>query len=1149
MSVVMATVTSPSNRAAGDAPARPLWPTELVFVQAEQTAELAERLTTLARYCRDRHDLELAGVARAINSARNMQPVCAAFVASDLTDLSRRCEALAEHLRTSPRQRVHDPSGSYFEPEPLGISGGLALLFPGEGAQYPGMCADLSRAFPVIGEHLQRIDADVAGDAGPQAISRFFQPPGDLTAERRDELESYLRQVDYAMFSVLTADGVLFDLLTRLGLVPDALAGHSAGELAALAAAGSIDAAADMKTIIGAMRDLGAAEQRSEQAEALLLAAAAPSEKLQAIIAETLPEELAAGPRQAVFVAMDNCPHQAVIVGLTEPMLQVEEALKARKVVCERLPFSRPYHTRLFAPFMGPLTEMFDAVDFAPPKRRVYSCTTARPFPEEPEAIRAMALAHWSSPVEFRKLITQLYDEGIRVFVEAGPRGLLTAFVQDILRGRPLAAIPADLPRRHGVTQLNHLLAQLAVQRVPIDPGYLYAVRSVRALDDPLRAAQPVQEAAAKPRAPRSPKPGAGEVLARHLALMDRFLSDQQLVFQDYLRTRRGPRLPARAPAPVGPAAMPRVAPVALDAWPLAGKLVQHQPGTELLIHRALDLAEDCYADEHTVGGRDISRIRPSQRGLPVMPMTFILEMMSEAACQLVPGMVVSAVSEVQILRWLAFDERRVGTAEIRARRQPEQTQSGVVRIEVAVRDLGLAAESNTVAGATLDAGLVARGTVELAPRYAPAPRVAPPTFQGEQPCRVTLATLYRNLFHGPSFQGVQQLVRFGEEGLAARLEVLPRSQLFRSLPEPRFLIDPVTVDVGMHPAAAWHLEQADQSGRILLPFELKRIEFFGPSPAVGSKMDVYNYIVHASPRQFTHGGEIVHADGSLWCRLTGVKCWRFYLPLCEVNFNGPKDEYFICKSWPEGLPDAVRGNEADVACVRLDPRGDIAQSNMQEAAARVTLCESEMQTFRAARWSNAERTAWLFGAIALKDAARQYWRAHSGEKLFIADLECAADSYGRSSIRLSDGRRPPGFPTVTVATSPTAIVAVATRRAWCGVGLAELPASEDDAPQLDAGEVQVLSAVPGAPETARAWAKAAKLAVRSALGPVLIADLDLLRICAVDPASGVIELELSSRLADVYPEYQGRTLPVHIMQATEQIVAVAVAPAAQDSP
>ena len=89
----------------------------------------------------------------------------------------------------------------------------------------------------------------------------------------------------------------------------------------------------------------------------------------------------------------------------------------------------------------------------------------------------------------------------------------------------------------------------------------------------------------------------------------------------------------------------------------MLGAFTHHEPGHSLVMRRVLDLRDDHFATHHTVGGREISKVDPGQYGVPVVPMTFTLEMMAEAAAVLVPGQVVTSVRDVRLYRWLAFDE------------------------------------------------------------------------------------------------------------------------------------------------------------------------------------------------------------------------------------------------------------------------------------------------------------------------------------------------------------------------------------------------------------------------------------------------------------------------------------------------------------
>src|SRR5207248_9354744 len=247
-----------------------------------------------------------------------------------------------------------------------------------------------------------------------------------------------------------------------------AVAGHSAGELAALLAAGAMRSEEVLGPRLAEIMDV---MQRQEGE------AGGPDVALLAVGAgkAAVEEAAAAVAGGAVVVAMDNCPHQCVAVGPTHLVAAVEAALAERGLVCERLPFRRPYHTPLFEPWMGPFRELFADVPFDKPHTPVYCCSTGAKFPDNPGAIRELAVNHWVSPVEFVRMIEAMYADGVRIFVEAGPRGNLSAFVEDILRGKPFVAIPANVLRKSGPTQINHLVAQLAAHHVPLNLWHLYA--------------------------------------------------------------------------------------------------------------------------------------------------------------------------------------------------------------------------------------------------------------------------------------------------------------------------------------------------------------------------------------------------------------------------------------------------------------------------------------------------------------------------------------------------------------------------------------------------------------------------------------------------------------------------------------------------
>jgi hypothetical protein len=413
---------------------------------------------------------------------------------------------------------------------------------------------------------------------------------------------------------------------------------------------------------------------------------------------------------------------------------------------------------------------------------------------------------------------------------------------------------------------------------------------------------------------------------------------------------------------------------------------------------------------------------------------------------------------------------------------------------------------------------------------------------QNEREARVPVDTLYRGLFHGPMFRGVRSMDRYGDAQATATLEVLPRKGLFRSTDDPKFLIDPVTLDVSLHTGAGWHLEQEDQAGRILLPFELKRVELFGPPLPPGTRLMGRSSLTQESPRHFCHDGEVVRADGTVWRRLIGVKSWRFYLPFGQVNFNGPKDEYFISYVWPSIAPLEPEDGVAPAVCVRLDPSGDLTQTGMQEVAACVCLSTRELREFRTRRLGAVEKSAWLFDRVAAKDAARVWWRQRTGERQFMADLDVDIDPRGRHAIRLCTGARPEGYPNVAADGVVGAIFALATSRPWAGVGVTRIdvvdaqsawnelePEEQQAVAKLSATEKSLTGESQTPAELAERMARviAARNAVRNALGPALIPRREQLQIRDGNASDQSLTLTLDRSLFELLPEAQGQSFTV----------------------
>src|SRR5262249_20600689 len=152
--------------------------------------------------------------------------------------------------------------------------------------------------------------------------------------------------------------------------------------------------------------------------------------------------------------------------------------------------------------------------------------------------------------------------------------------------------------------------------------------------------------------------------------------------------------------------------------------------------------------------------------------------------------------------------------------------------------------------------------------------------------------------------------------------------------------------------------------------------------------------------------------------RLNGVKCWRFFVPFCQGNFHGPKDQYFLSHRWQRGEDgrSGVCRPRGPPALVRLEPPGALNQGSMLRLPAKGTLTPSELQEYRRLETLGDEvkLRGWLFDRNAAKDAIRLVWHDMTGERLFPSDIEVDTTEGGRFAAHRR-GAAGQSFPTAAV--------------------------------------------------------------------------------------------------------------------------------------
>ncbi|MEM8594149.1 MAG: SDR family NAD(P)-dependent oxidoreductase, partial [Pseudomonadota bacterium] len=373
------------------------------------------------------------------------------FVANDVAEAIEGLEKAVAKLEMD-EQAWQTPSGLFYRSTAVDAKS-VAGLFSGQGSQYVNMGKDIAMNFPPLLNVMSAMNALFKVDDSTGDFAQILYPNPVFNKDDEKALAQQLQLTQYAQPAIGSMSLGLYKIFRRAGLDVNCVAGHSFGELTAYCAAGVISEPDYL--MLAKIRGQSMAAPKEEGFDAgTMIAVVGDSTRVEGVIQDI----------EGVQIANFNSGNQVVVAGKTPAIAIAKDALKAADLRVVDLPVSAAFHTPLVSHAYKPFANAIDTVAFNVPQIPVYSNTTGVVHPSDVDTLKNQLKDHVLNSVQFKSEIEAMYEAGARVFVEFGPKNVLTKLTQEILKQKPHHCVALNAnPKKNSDVEMRSAAVQLAV--------------------------------------------------------------------------------------------------------------------------------------------------------------------------------------------------------------------------------------------------------------------------------------------------------------------------------------------------------------------------------------------------------------------------------------------------------------------------------------------------------------------------------------------------------------------------------------------------------------------------------------------------------------------------------------------------------------